>query len=671
MDYFSTIQAVYISGTVLSLNLLFLIAWRSRKSFWAFSLLPGIVGQLIWLAPELTGALEIRSTQVLLMTEVFRFAGWAVSVFLIYRKLHPSYDWPLAIKSAFVISALLALFFPALLFLTNAPSAALSLILSLQAIVLILVMEQCLRFEISNRALKITALTLAVAFTIDALNYVLFTISVSPPLALTYIRAGYSVLLTVILSFSLLLFDKNERGKVELRLSQPVAYHLTLSLIAILAASAIIYSTILASMTNTLLSLLIHMLSTLILLTFLSLALSRSFRLQTRVFVNKTFFRLKYDYRKEWLKTTTGIASLNFDQPAFHQQILSVFKDILHIQQGSIWIKQNSHFKEAHTDFQRSHADQTVNVNDEFIKTMIKQSWIYAVKSNNRQLQQHSNTLPEWIRTEEEYCLVVPLMTNMKILGFVILSEPLTGPDLSFEELDLLHNVSTQISSYLMLKEQDALLTEASKIHTYQRLSTFIIHDINNIVAQLSLVTKNAEKHRDNPAFVQDAMNTVANASSKMRDLLNKLNPSHQENRTKLAINPLLEKVAGDCEQYQPKPILSLGNNFHVDADKDRLAFAIKNLVRNAQEATENSGSVKITTFNREEKNHLWVEDDGSGMSTEFIQEELFKPFKSTKLKSGIGIGAYLTKSYIEQIGADINVTSKQGVGTRFEIVFA
>ena len=56
------------------------------------------------------------------------------------------------------------------------------------------------------------------------------------------------------------------------------------------------------------------------------------------------------------------------------------------------------------------------------------------------------------------------------------------------------------------------------------------------------------------------------------------------------------------------------------------------------------------------------------GMTKEFINKSLFKPFESTKGVSGMGVGVYQSREYIRSITGDIEVTSKPGVGTRFEI---
>ena len=98
--------------------------------------------------------------------------------------------------------------------------------------------------------------------------------------------------------------------------------------------------------------------------------------------------------------------------------------------------------------------------------------------------------------------------------------------------------------------------------------------------------------------------------------------------------------------------------------------MALKNLVRNAQEATQDDGSLTIEAKQTDKGPQIVIQDSGHGMTQRFIDEELFRPFATTKEDNGVGIGAYLTKSYIEHLGALLNVTSQEGAGSRFEITF-
>jgi signal transduction histidine kinase len=66
----------------------------------------------------------------------------------------------------------------------------------------------------------------------------------------------------------------------------------------------------------------------------------------------------------------------------------------------------------------------------------------------------------------------------------------------------------------------------------------------------------------------------------------------------------------------------------------------------------------------------LFIQDTGAGMTEEFIDSRLFKPFESTKGLTGMGIGAYQAREYVRNVGGNIDVTSEPGVGSCFSIRF-
>jgi signal transduction histidine kinase len=110
------------------------------------------------------------------------------------------------------------------------------------------------------------------------------------------------------------------------------------------------------------------------------------------------------------------------------------------------------------------------------------------------------------------------------------------------------------------------------------------------------------------------------------------------------------------------------GDNAVVMADKDKLQMALYHLIKNAQDATDDSGTitVKLTT----ENDDLWLEvkDTGSGMDESFIKDKLFKPFSSTKKNQGMGIGAYQIRELIHSLQGEIFVESTVKKGTKFSI---
>ena len=69
------------------------------------------------------------------------------------------------------------------------------------------------------------------------------------------------------------------------------------------------------------------------------------------------------------------------------------------------------------------------------------------------------------------------------------------------------------------VRATEALL-EARKFDAFNRMSAFVVHDLKNLVAQLSLMLRNAERHRDNPEFQRDMLTTVEHVVGRMNGLM-------------------------------------------------------------------------------------------------------------------------------------------------------
>ncbi|NJN23459.1 MAG: GAF domain-containing protein, partial [Acaryochloridaceae cyanobacterium RL_2_7] len=116
--------------------------------------------------------------------------------------------------------------------------------------------------------------------------------------------------------------------------------------------------------------------------------------------------------------------------------------------------------------------------------------------------------------------LLVPFIHGDDLIGFVTLLQPQQSWSFGREDIDLLRTVGRQAASYLALLSTTERLAEARQFETFNRLSAFLVHDLKNVVSQLSLISQNAARHRDNPEFVEDAFNTVDSAISRMQRML-------------------------------------------------------------------------------------------------------------------------------------------------------
>jgi signal transduction histidine kinase len=91
------------------------------------------------------------------------------------------------------------------------------------------------------------------------------------------------------------------------------------------------------------------------------------------------------------------------------------------------------------------------------------------------------------------------------------------------------------------------------------------------------------------------------------------------------------------------------------------------NLILNANEAVGSAGEICVATGQQDGWAIFSVRDNGCGMSKEFMERSLFRPFKTTK-KQGIGIGLYQSKMIVEAHKGKIEVESGEGKGTTFRV---
>ena len=159
------------------------------------------------------------------------------------------------------------------------------------------------------------------------------------------------------------------------------------------------------------------------------------------------------------------------------------------------------------------------------------------------------------------------------------------------------------------------------------------MHDLNNLIAQQSMVVKNAEKFRDNPKFIDDTIDTIAHSVSRMRRLmgqLTSLTKTPKSSRVNLA--DVLGSAVETSMTREPRPELTVADDaLIVTADADRLTLVFEHLIRNAQEATDSDGSVQIEARKEKDSAAIVITDTGCGMTPEFVSERLFRPFDSTK----------------------------------------
>jgi putative PEP-CTERM system histidine kinase len=219
------------------------------------------------------------------------------------------------------------------------------------------------------------------------------------------------------------------------------------------------------------------------------------------------------------------------------------------------------------------------------------------------------------------------------------------------------------------MQATEALL-EARKFDAFNRMSAFVVHDLKNIVTQLSLMLRNAERHRDNPEFQQDMLMTVEHSVERMRQLMMQLREGATPPGTACGVSlfDVIERI-GRSKMEQGRMVdLRIKERLTTRGHEERLERVIGHLIQNALDATPADGKVWVLLERRGDRAAIEVGDTGHGMTQEFIREKLFKPFQSTK-QAGMGIGAYESAQYIRELGGELQVKSQENSGTRVTII--
>jgi putative PEP-CTERM system histidine kinase len=399
-------------------------------------------------------------------------------------------------------------------------------------------------------------------------------------------------------------------------------------------------------------------------------------RSRLRVFLSKHFYRNKYDYRVEWLRFVRALeegSGLSSARPA----MIGAVAQIVSSHFGTMWVRadgdQRFVLASQWSDSGRRDSDfAAIEAGSEFIEYFEKRQWIMDLVEWRRAPEVYENLLlPEALAAAHDLRIFVPLMHGGRLVGLLGLGTPDEPFSMTYEDRDLLKTVGRHIGTHIVQLEADRRLAESRQFETYSRLTAFLMHDLKNLVAQLSLVVANAEKHRRNPEFVDDAIDTIRNSTDRMTRLIEQLQRGEIKSvEREIPLQGVLARVVERTCSREPAPTLDCPDQaILVAADPERLAVAIEHAVRNGQDATSAGGTVSIRLARDRDKAVIQVADSGAGMSAEFIRDRLFRPFDSTKGSKGMGIGAYQVRDYVRSLRGDVSVASSPGAGTVFTII--
>ena len=395
-----------------------------------------------------------------------------------------------------------------------------------------------------------------------------------------------------------------------------------------------------------------------------------------KVKLAKHFFEHRYDYRTEWLRFTETVGRAGGDAAPLGDRIVKAFADIVDAPGGLLLVSDagGAIGTAANCNWPGANPPQGDLEHDVSFWSAVERSGriieLEALRNGVGNAVDRQLPVPQWMLDESCAWVGIPLIHHERLVGLVLLSAPEYRRPLDWEDFDLLRTAGRQAASSLAEAHGQEALSNAQRFEEFNRRFAFILHDVKNLVSQLSLLARNAERHAANPDFRADMIETLKSSVGKMNDLLARLSPRSGARVQRVEPQPLrpilTSAIAAKRGDHDVK---LLGDaSLWADADGPALEQALGHLVQNAVEACSATVPITVRVAARDDSVAISVSDKGVGMDSDFLRNRLFQPFSSTK-PGGFGIGAFEARSLVAAMGGRLGVESRPGKGTIFTIL--
>lgn len=398
-------------------------------------------------------------------------------------------------------------------------------------------------------------------------------------------------------------------------------------------------------------------------------------RRRAQLFINRHFYKHKYEFRDKWMETTERLSS-KMTIEGIQSALIDMVSETMGAKTLHLYLYDP--ISDTYSAASEGLAPEFKKIkNPHPLTTHIK---TYTQPFLIKELKDRTTEPPQCAALDALIgatgaVLCAPLSANQDTIGFILQGEDQSGEPYRQDDFEILKAMATQAAVQIKNIKLTKELMDAKEVETFHRMSTFIMHDLKNLANSLSLLNQNAKSNIDNPEFQRDAIKTIENTVTRMKGLIERLSPASGEIEIKkeqvdlkILVDSVIKKIplSGNKNviivvdmEHIPLPVISI--------DTDAIEMVFLNIFTNAYESLKEEGQITVSALINEDSVELKISDNGMGMSKEFIETSLFKPFKTTK-KKGFGIGLFQCKTIIEAHGGNIDVRSKEGQGTTLTV---
>jgi len=407
---------------------------------------------------------------------------------------------------------------------------------------------------------------------------------------------------------------------------------------------------------------------------FVVLLQSDRIRMGLSRFVSRNFARPEYDYRTVWRMFTEGNAA-QMDQTEQCRSLVKLVSDVFQTLSVAAWSVENETMLLAASTFLSAAEGHELAPRKEDVAVLVSHflahpqatdadastgPWTGIVK------RMHPSEFP---KKESRVCF--PMIGQGRLVGLLILGDRVGTSSFTEQDFDMLSCVGDHATASLLNVQLSQKLLQARELEAFQTMAAFFVHDLKNAASTLSLMLKNLPVHFEDPSFRQDALRGLGKSVDHINHIISRLGLLRKgmiSRPAELDLNEMAVQAVAGLES-PPDFVVSreLSPLPRVWLDREQIAKVVTNLVLNAKEALDGKGKVELATRREADWAVISVRDAGCGMTPEFMENSLYRPFQSTK-KNGLGIGMFQSKMIVEVNGGRLAVESEPGQGTTFQV---
>ena len=229
------------------------------------------------------------------------------------------------------------------------------------------------------------------------------------------------------------------------------------------------------------------------------------------------------------------------------------------------------------------------------------------------------------------------------------------------------------VEDITQMENLEAELTHSDRLASIGRLAAGVAHEIGNPLTGIACLAQNL-KYESEPAEVQASAAGILQQTRRISSIVQSLTNFSRTSTldsysTQVKLCEVIQDALELVQLAKKNKQINFGSvcpeNLVISGDRQRLSQVFVNLLTNAENASEDGQPIDITVQRENEQVIIEITDQGTGIPEDF-KHRLFEPFATTKpIGEGTGLGLALARNIILDHHGQIEVDSRENVGTR------